>query len=174
MNSKAYEKNRDEMHSLLTSRKFTNDSLKKMSMAQLEAQNRQEVIDKKSDSMKKWCSDNPKKVKELAEKRNAILKDLWNDDDWRNKTLEKLYARHPDTPETKEKKCKASKARWDDPEWRDKMIKIHQENGDFEIFASYADNCKGKIWWCKDGEKDRRSFESPGPGWQPGRTYHRK
>lgn len=168
-NSKAYETNREEWMKFLIGKSPSLETRRKISAGNKgkELTEEQKIkIGIKSKAY--WNDENNRKLSK--EKHKKFIEDHPEYAKQQSKLLKKIY----ENPSLREVVSKNTKARWDDPEWRDKFIKKHQENGNFERFATYADNCKGKIWWCKDGEKDRRSFESPGPGWQPGRTYHRK
>jgi hypothetical protein len=70
------------------------------------------------------------------------------------------------TPEQCEERRQRMIERWKDEEYRNKALASYTE----ERREKYGALMKTLKWWHKEGEKDRRSAEKPGDGWEPGRS----
>ena len=60
---------------------------------------------------------------------------------------------------------------WKDEEYRNKVLAAVKASYTEERRKKFGALMKTLKWWHKEGEKDRRSAEKPGDGWEPGRSF---
>ena len=105
----------------------------------------------------------------FKKRRSEIMKDLWQNEEFREKQLEHLHnmkhTGHPQTPETRKKMSKS----WT-PERRKKQSEtLRKALSRPDVVEKMKNRSKGKKWWHK-GSKNTVSFECPGEGWLEGRA----
>ena len=110
---------------------------------------------------------------------NNVLSNLWYE--WtqsqhlkyhhENKTVGFYGCKHSFSDETIERFREATTKNWQDEEFRKKTIEAQKAAYTEERKQHLSEIVKKLKWWHKEGEKDRRSVEKPGDGWEPGRSF---